>query len=60
MDKYRDSLEETFIALTQDDPLHHLLLPSHMTDMIGKFKQTLAIIEFCRNLDGDSNVFVDL
>ena len=60
MDKYRDTLEETLIALTQDDPLHPLLLPSHMADMIGKFKQILAIIEFCRSLDGDSNVFVDL
>ena len=60
MDSYKDSLEEKFLALTEDDPLHPLLLPEHMEDLVKKFKQTLAFVEFCRALDGDSAVFMDL
>ena len=60
MTKYQDSLEETFVSLTKDDPLHPLLLPELMSDMKSKLKQTLAFIDFCRNFDGDSEVFVDL
>lgn len=60
MELYRDTLEETFTSLTQDDPLHPLLLPELMQDLKRKFKQTLSLIDFCRNLDGDSEVFIEV
>ena len=60
MDSYRDNFEERFNSLTKGDPLHPLLLPELMESIIKKLKQTLSLIDFCRNLDGDSIVFEDL
>ena len=60
MEYYRDTLEETFTSLSKDDPFHPLLLPETMADVKKKLKQTLSFIDFCRHLDGDSRVFIDI
>lgn len=60
MELLKDTFEETFLSLTRDDPLHPLLIPANMYDLKPKLKQILALIDFCRNFDGDRNVFVDV
>lgn len=60
MVQHKDTLEETFLSLTKEDPLHPILLPETMADMILKLRQALSVVDLCRTLDGDSKVFIDL
>ena len=55
---HQNSFQETFTAYTKDDPLFPLLLPELLSEMTTRFKQVLKYVDFCLNLDGNSNVLV--
>ena len=60
MKSYKDSLKESFLSLTQDDPLHPVLLPENLEDLNSKFIQTLALMDLCTYLEGESEVLLDI
>ena len=60
MKSYKDSLKKSFLSLTQDDPLHPLLLPENLEDLNSKFRQTLAFMDLCTNLESTSEVLLDM
>ena len=60
MENLNNTLEETFLSATKDDPLHPLLLPELMEENKKKLKQILSLIAVCRNLDGDTEVLINL
>ena len=60
MAAYKDSFKEIFFKLTKHDPLHPLLLPEVLEDMDAKLRQTLAFINVCVTLEGESEVFIDI
>ena len=60
MKSMKDSLKESFLSLTQDDPLHPLLLPENLEDLDSKFRQTLALMDLCTYLESESEVLLDM
>ena len=60
MVSYKDSLKETFLSLTKDDPLHPVLLPENLEDLNSKFRQTVAFIDLCTTLESESEVLLDV
>ena len=60
MIKHSKTFKDTFETLTDDDPLHPLLLPWLLDDMGHKFEKALAFVKLCIDLDGKSDVLIDV